>query len=166
MIVCCCKDNACARVFCFASVILNKGDIIINSKFGKRLNIMSTIIPVLRIYDYDKTIEFYVNWLGFKVDWEHRFEPNTPVYMQVSKGDIVLNLSEHHGDGSPNGRVRILNFKGLREYHKSLTNPYYKYNRPGLEVPEWDPSAINMTVIDPIGNRLIFEEKEASLTEN
>jgi catechol 2,3-dioxygenase-like lactoylglutathione lyase family enzyme len=135
--------------------------ITIFDKFGRKAtSIMATIIPVLRIYDYDKTIEFYVNWLGFKVDWEHRFEENTPVYMQVSKGDVILNLSEHHGDGSPNSRVRILNFKNLREYHKSLTNPYYKYNRPGLVIPEWDPSAINMTVIDPVGNRLTFEERE------
>lgn len=100
---------------------------------------MATIIPILRIYDYDKTIEFYVNWLGFKVDLEHRFEENTPVFMQVSMVDVVLNLSEHHGDGSPNARVRIVNFKGLRDYHKGLTNPFYKYNRPGLGNPRVGP---------------------------
>jgi catechol 2,3-dioxygenase-like lactoylglutathione lyase family enzyme len=36
-------------------------------------------IPILRIFDYQKTIEFYVDWLGFEIVWEHRFEENTPV---------------------------------------------------------------------------------------
>lgn len=121
---------------------------------------MANIIPILRIYDYNKTIEFYVNWLGFKVDWEHRFDDNAPIFMQVSKGDIIFNLSEHHGDGSPNGRVRIVNFKGLREWHKQLIDAKYKYNRPGLQTPEWAPDTITLTVIDPVGNQLTFEETE------
>jgi catechol 2,3-dioxygenase-like lactoylglutathione lyase family enzyme len=32
-------------------------------------------IPILRIFDEAKARAFYVDWLGFKVDWEHRFEP-------------------------------------------------------------------------------------------
>jgi catechol 2,3-dioxygenase-like lactoylglutathione lyase family enzyme len=31
--------------------------------------------PILRIFDEAKAREFYVDFLGFKVDWEHRFEP-------------------------------------------------------------------------------------------
>lgn len=37
----------------------------------------------------------------FRVDWEHRFEPGFPLYLQVSRDGLVLHLSEHHGDGSP-----------------------------------------------------------------
>lgn len=122
---------------------------------------MSNIVPILRIYSYEKTIEFYVNWLGFKIDWEHRFDDNAPVYMQVSKDDIVLNLSEHHGDGSPATYVRIVNFKGLRAFHKQLIDAKYKYMRPGIETPEWAPDTITVTVYDPVGNRLIFEEQES-----
>ena len=44
------------------------------------------VVPVLRIFDYAKTIEFYVDWLGFTIDWEHCFGDNSPLYMQVSKG--------------------------------------------------------------------------------
>ena len=29
--------------------------------------------PILRIFDEAKAREFYVDFLGFKVDWEHRF---------------------------------------------------------------------------------------------
>ncbi len=36
------------------------------------------VIPILRIFDYQKAVEFYVDWLDFKIDWEHTFEKNTP----------------------------------------------------------------------------------------
>ena len=57
-------------------------------------------IPILRIFDEAKAREFYVDFLGFTIDWEHRFEPGLPLYMQVSKDDCILHLSEHHGDGT------------------------------------------------------------------
>ena len=66
----------------------------------KRVRFLETV-PVLRIFDVVKAKEFYVGFLGFQIDWEHRFEPDLPVYMQVSRGDLVLHLSEHHGDGCP-----------------------------------------------------------------
>lgn len=112
------------------------------------------------MFDYDKTIEFYVGWLGFRVDWEHEFEPGTtPKFMQVSLRDVVLYVSEHHGDGSPGVHIAIEDFKGLKEYHAGLIAKKYKYNRPGINVPEWDPSSILVTVIDPVGNQLIFTEQ-------
>jgi len=40
---------------------------------------------VLRSFDEAKAREFYVDFLGFTVDWEHRFEPGMPLYMQVSR---------------------------------------------------------------------------------
>jgi hypothetical protein len=30
-------------------------------------------IPIFRIFDVAKAKEFYVGFLGFQVDWEHRF---------------------------------------------------------------------------------------------
>ena len=52
------------------------------------------VIPIFRIFDVDKAKEFYCGYLGFKVDWEHRFEESTPLYMQVSLGDFVLSGGE------------------------------------------------------------------------
>lgn len=119
---------------------------------------MSITKPILRIFDYDKALQFYVDWLGFKIDWEHEFEPGTPKFMQVSLRDVALHLSEHHGDGTPGTHVNIEDFKDLREYHKLLNDKKFKYGRPGLEVPEWNQSSINMTVHDPFGNQLTFSE--------
>lgn len=114
------------------------------------------IIPILRIFDYQKTVEFYIDWLGFEIVWEHRFEDNAPVYMEVRKDDIVLHLSEHHGDGTPGTRVFIWG-ESIPEYHKELINREYRYNRPGLEKTFYN--AVAFTVDDPFGNKITFNEK-------
>jgi len=114
------------------------------------------IIPVLRIFDYQKTIEFYVDWLGFEIIWEHRFEENFPVYMEAKKGNIILHLSEHHGDSTPGSSVFIWG-EGVADYHKELIEKKYKHNRPGLEKTFYE--AVSFTVIDPSGNKIIFNEK-------
>ncbi|RWY49307.1 glyoxalase superfamily protein [Mucilaginibacter gilvus] len=116
---------------------------------------MAIARPIFRIFDYDKAIEFYVDWLGFTIDWEH--EPDgSPIYLQVSFQGIVLHLTEHYGDCTPGGRIHIEDFKGLREYHKQLKGKKYKYYNPGLEKASWDPKVITMQVGDPFGNRLTF----------
>ncbi|MFZ2018467.1 MAG: glyoxalase superfamily protein [Methyloceanibacter sp.] len=112
-------------------------------------------VPVLRSFDEAKAREFYVDFLGFTVDWEHRFEPGTPLYMQVSRAGIVFHISEHHGDGSPGAHVRVI-IEGVRELHAELIAKKYKNNRPGLEQPEW--GGTEMTVIDPVNNRITFAE--------
>jgi catechol 2,3-dioxygenase-like lactoylglutathione lyase family enzyme len=120
---------------------------------------MSTITPILRIFDIDKAVEFYVSWLGFKIDWEHEFEPGTtPKYIQVSLRDIILHLSEHHGDAIPGSHIQINDFKDLKTYQKGLIDKKYKYGRPGLKVPGWNEKAITMTVYDPFGNKISFSE--------
>ncbi|MDR4951086.1 glyoxalase superfamily protein [Chryseobacterium sp. ES2] len=114
------------------------------------------IIPVLRIFDYRKTKEFYVDWLGFEIVWEHYFDENTPVYMEVKKENIIFHLSEHHGDGTPGTKVSIWG-EGVPEYHKELIEKKYKYNRPGLEKTFY--GAVSFTVTDPFGNTITFEEE-------
>ena len=42
-----------------------------------------TVTPILRIFDEAKAREFYVEFLGFTVDWEHRFEPDLPLHASV-----------------------------------------------------------------------------------
>ncbi len=109
--------------------------------------------PIVRIFDEAKARELYVDFLGFTVDWEHRFEPGTPLYMQVSRDACKLHLSEHHGDGSPGAAIRIA-VDELEAYHRTLTEKQYKYYRPGITDTEWGTR--EMTVQDGFGNKLIF----------
>ena len=71
-----------------------------------RASLRSTT-PILRTFDEAKALEFYVQFLGFEVDWTHRFAPDLPLYMQVSREGCVLHLSEHHGDACPGASIRI-----------------------------------------------------------
>ena len=109
--------------------------------------------PILRIFDEAKAREFYVEFLGFTVDWEHRFEPDLPVYLQLSRDGCVIHLSEHHGDCSPGAAMRI-ETSDLDALHAELASKRYTYARPGIEAMPWGTR--EMSVKDPFGNRLTF----------
>lgn len=116
-------------------------------------------IPILRIFDPRAARDFYQGFLGFAPDWEHRFAPDLPLYMQVSRTGLVLHLSEHHGDGTP-GTVLYLRMEGLDEFHAEVAARPYAFARPGIEAAPW--GARIMEIADPFGNRLRFAEDLAT----
>ena len=109
-------------------------------------------IPILRSFDEVKAKEFYVGFLGFTVDFEHRFEPGLPLYMQVSRDGCAIHLSEHYGDASPGGAIRI-EVSDLDAFHAELASKQYGFAKPGIDEQPWGR---DMSVKDPFGNRLIF----------
>ena len=116
----------------------------------------TSIVPILRIFDIAKADEFYQGFLGFKVDWDHRFDDNAPLYRQVSRGDLVLHLSEHHGDGSPGARLRVM-MRGVEEFHREIAAKNYRFMRPGLEKTPW--GTLETGAIDSFGNLIRFCER-------
>jgi len=113
-------------------------------------------IPILRIFDEAKAKEFYAGYLGFNIDWEHRFDDNAPLYMQVSRGSLRLHLSEHYGDSTP-GSVIFVRMHGVEEFHREISAKQYKYLRPGLE-EQREIGFKMLNIIDPFGNRIRFGE--------
>ncbi len=87
------------------------------------------VIPVLRIFDVAKAREFYGEYLGFAIDWEHTFEDHAPVYFQASREGVLLHLSEHHGDASPAATVRIL-VPDVMALHRELQEREYRLRPP------------------------------------
>ena len=122
------------------------------------MNTLQTI-PILRIFDLAKARDFYVGFLGFNVDWEHRFEPTAPVYLQISRAGCVLHLTEHHGDCCPGSTV-FVRVTGLERFHAEITAKGYPYMRPGIELAPWNAKLMQVT--DPFGNRLRFNEDLAA----
>ncbi len=112
------------------------------------------VIPVLRIFDVDKAREFYTDFLGFTIDWEHTFDDHTPVYLQASRGGAVLHLSEHHGDASPGATARVI-VDDVHGLHAELHQRDYRYAKPGLEQMPWGRE---VTVLDPFANRIVFHQ--------
>ena len=121
------------------------------------LHLLQTI-PVLRILDVPKAREFYLDYLGFKIDWEHRYGDNFPLYLQVSRDGITLHLTEHHGDAIP-GACVFLRVTGLKDFHAELKAKDYKYYKPGLDTS--DHKSIYLNLLDPFGNKLRFDESLA-----
>ena len=109
--------------------------------------------PILRSFDERRTKRFYVDFLGFEVEFEHRFEPGMPLYLGIRKGECRLHLSEHYGDAAPGARIRIP-VDDVRAYAARLREEQFENARPGE--PELDWGSWEITVHDPSSNRLTF----------
>lgn len=109
--------------------------------------------PIFRIFDVAKAKEFYVDFLGFTVDWEHRYESDFPLYMQVSHGNCIIHLTEHYGDCTPGSAIRV-EVDNAKNLHTNLISQNYSYARPGLEA-----NGTEVRVTDPFGNRITFFER-------
>ncbi len=109
-------------------------------------------IPILRIFDEALAYEFYRDFLGFRVQWEHRFADDLPLYAEVVRDDVRVHLSGHFGDGTPGSAV-IIEVDDVRALHDELSAKRYKHARPGVETQPW---GLDLTVSDPFGNRITF----------
>lgn len=114
-------------------------------------------IPILRMFDVARAYEFYRDYLGFTVDWEHRFGDDFPRYAQVSRGAAKLHLSEHHGDGTP-GTVVWVAVADVKAWQAELAGKEYRYAKPGP--PADGPGGSGFELIDPSGNTLRFAQPE------
>ncbi len=118
---------------------------------------VSCPIPILRSFDEGKARQFYVEFLGFSVDWEHRFEEGFPLYMQISKDECVIHLSEHHGDCCPGASLRI-EVDDLENYQRELLDKRYGNSRPSVNKQPWGK---DMSIADPFGNKVIFSSLDS-----
>ncbi len=125
-----------------------------NAPDGETGPVFSEVAPIVRIFDVAKAHEFYLGFLGFKVDWEHRYGENFPLYTQVSRGGLKLHLSEHAGDATPGGNM-VVYMKGILAFQRELISRDYRYMKPGLED---EGTRLEVEVIDPFGNRIRFME--------
>jgi ribosomal-protein-alanine N-acetyltransferase len=112
------------------------------------------VVPILRMYDLRRTLEFYVDYLGCTLDWQDG-DGEDPTYLQVSRGHLVLHLSSHHDDGTP-GTAILIETQNVGEFHAELHATSYRHMLPGIEI---HPRGREVTVIDPASNRLRFFER-------
>jgi len=110
-------------------------------------------VPIFRSFNEAATRAFYIDFLGFEVMFEHRFNPDAPLYMGVRLGQCRLHLSEHYGDAAPGASVRI-EVDDVAAYCAALNERKYRHARPGYLDQEW--GSRDMMIDDPSGNRMIF----------
>lgn len=111
-----------------------------------------TVIPQLRITNAERSLRFYVGGLGFKIDWEHRFGPGFPLFVQLSREGQTIFLTEHTGDCQVGGAVYFIvpdAGRALSEFEQRGVTP----TNPLANMP-WGTAEFLLT--DPDGNRLRF----------
>jgi hypothetical protein len=115
------------------------------------------VIPALRITQYECSKKYYVETLGFTVEWEHRFEPNFPVFMSIIRDGMRIYLSQHSGDCQVGGLVHFV-IPDVNAWHVEFRD------RGAIvaEQPNNDLGFLNMTIRDPDGNQLRFMEPSRS----
>jgi len=118
---------------------------------------MQHAIPTLRITNYRISRAFYTGLLGFQVDWEHCYDPDTAVFMQVSRGGMTLFLTQHADDCETGGLVHF--------FIPDVDAWYAELRRRGVPVKQAPHIGIEghrmMTLVDPDGNQFRICTKPA-----
>jgi len=99
------------------------------------------IVPILRVADADAAVAWYER-LGFRKEWEHRFDPDCPAFVSVADGPVRLFLSEHLGDAQPDTVVGLV----VDDIEAVVT----EFGRPAGD----QPYGCDFELRDPDGNRL------------
>ena len=115
-------------------------------------------IPVLRSLDEAKCRAFYCGYLGFAVDFEHRFAPHMPLYLGLVRGPVKLHLSEHRGDATTGSAIFVW-LSGVDAYHSELAASAAGFALPEIADQPWGRE---IGLVDPFGNRLRFCERPAT----
>jgi catechol 2,3-dioxygenase-like lactoylglutathione lyase family enzyme len=120
-------------------------------------------IPVLRIFSVESAKQFYVDFLGFNLDFGGPAGgEGTPFYGQVSRAATTLHLSEHRYDPGPGSTVLVW-LDGIDELRLELNlrREVVRVWGPAVWVPELEDvpwGARVLTIADPFGNHLRFNE--------
>ena len=116
---------------------------------------MESSIPVVRMLDEAKTRHFYLDYLGFEIEWEHKFSDTSPMYMQIRCGQAVLHLNGHADEKSPTTEVRIP-VNGLEAFCDLLRERTAGEEKPEIVDPRYEGRPTDLNLIDPSGNMIVF----------
>jgi uncharacterized glyoxalase superfamily protein PhnB len=110
---------------------------------------MEKVVPVLQIDDGDAAKAYYIDRLGFELDFEWRHEPGFPVFMGVKKGDLYLHLSEH-GKGHSGTEIYVF-VDDVNAWRATCEKNGVAISQP-LEAKPW--GSTEMAITDPSRNLL------------
>jgi catechol 2,3-dioxygenase-like lactoylglutathione lyase family enzyme len=119
--------------------------------------VIQTVIPQLRITSARASLPFYVQGLGFAVDWQHQFEPGFPLFLQLTRAGQTIFLTEHTGDCQVGGAVYFI-VPDVDGCYRDFTARGLVLKAPPANTP-W--GSREMVIADPDGNRLRFATRAA-----
>ena len=119
--------------------------------------IIDNIVPVLSVGSYEETVSHYVEWLGFKVDWEYQ-EEQLPFVISITRDGFSFMLTELDTSSeseTSTGSWTVIYVSDIEAMSESLNSR--RSNSVKIEIyPPNDIAQIH--VIDPWKNLLVFEQ--------
>ena len=115
------------------------------------------VTPVFQITDYAQAVAFYVDWLGFSIDWEDEPTADGVRYLQISRSSLVLHLTNAPRESRPGSRA-IAEFTGLMAFHRLLRQKESHFTTPPLRKTTWHDKVMQLELFDPAGNCLVLAE--------
>lgn len=111
-----------------------------------------TVIPQLRITNAARSLRFYVENLGFTLDWQHQFEPSFPIFVQLTRRGQTIFLTEHTGDCQVGGAVYFI----VPDAAQCLSDFVQQGVTPSNTLADTPWGTREFLLTDPDGNRLRF----------
>ena len=112
------------------------------------------VTPQLRMTNWERTRAFYVDGLGFAVEWEHRFAPNFPVFAKVSRDGLALFLTEHNAMEYSRQALSGPGWQVVRPPRASVLEVLRECHRAGVAFAVLDPDGEKAKRVFPIGEIL------------
>ena len=113
---------------------------------------MQRVVPAFRIRDLARSRAFYVDALGFRIDWQWQEAPERPAFLQLSHQDLSLYLTQRAGDSAAGGLAYL--------YVPDVDAWATRALAAGLAIasgPEDQPwGNRELALLDPDGNRLVI----------
>ena len=113
---------------------------------------MERAYPVLRIDDYEEAKSYYIDFLGFEIDFAWRHAENFPVYMGISRGGLGLHLTEHRGDAAGPGAA-YLQIESVHDLYAELKGKRSDMSEEPID-QAWGSTELKL--VDPFANKLTF----------
>ena len=114
---------------------------------------MERAYPILRIDDYEEAKSYYIEFLGFKIDFEWRHAEDFPVYMGVSRGGLALHLSEHLGEPAGRPGAVQLQVENVFDIYEELKSKKSDMTEEPID-QAWGSTELKL--MDPFENQLTF----------
>ncbi len=111
-----------------------------------------SVVPQLRMTDAARAQAFYIDRLGFTVDWTHQFEPGFPLFMQLTREGQTIFLSGHAGDCQPGGAVYFWVPDADAAYTAFIANGV----QPVKPIEDMPWGVREFLLVDPDHNKLRF----------
>ena len=115
-----------------------------------------TGVPTFRIHDVTQAKAFYIERLGFSLDWEHYYALDAPVYMQVSRDGLILHLSENVR--FKESTIAFVVATGVESFRLDVVS---RTNEPLPELEHTPWGTTQLEIEDPFGNLLRFNQDSA-----